>query len=141
MTYEQASARALGFKRDDGLLLTYKDGVLHHFTSAIQTARTAAENREKLLRYYSNYRQTAVDEGKKGTQEYVLVPGVDPSRAERLARLLVRQGIEVRQTTEVGKAGIRTIPAGSYLVSAAQPTGRLIRNLLEVNVDLSLIHI
>ncbi|MEO8359144.1 MAG: M14 family metallopeptidase [Vicinamibacteria bacterium] len=135
MTYEQASARALSWKRDDGLLLTFKDGVLHHFTAAIQTARTAAENREKLLRYYSNYRLSAIDEGKKGTQDYVLVPGIDPSRAERLARLLVRQGIDVRQSTEVGKVGIRTIPAGSYVVSAAQPTGRLIRNLLEVNVD------
>jgi Zinc carboxypeptidase len=135
MTYEQASARALAWKRDDGLLLTYKDGVLHHFTAAIQTARTAAENREKLLRYYANYRLSAVDEGKKGTVEYALVPGVDPSRAERLARLLVRQGIEVRQTTQAAKAGIRDIPAGSYLVSAAQPTGRLIRNLLEVSVD------
>jgi hypothetical protein len=135
MTYEQASARALAWKRDDGLLLTYKDGVLHHFTSAIQTARTAAENREKLLRYYSNYRLSAVEEGKKGTMEYALVPGVDPSRAERLARLLVRQGIDVRQTTEATKFGIRAVPAGSYLVSAAQPTGRLIRNLLDPNVD------
>jgi len=135
MTYEQASARALAWKRDDGLLLTYKDGVLHHFTAAIQTARTAAANREKLLRYYSNYRSTAVEEGRKGTIEYALVPGVDPSRAERLARLLVRQGIEVRQTTEAAKVGVRNVPAGSYLVSAAQPTGRLIRNLLELNVD------
>ncbi|MEO5762394.1 MAG: M14 metallopeptidase family protein, partial [Vicinamibacteria bacterium] len=135
MTYEQASARALSWKRDDGLLLTFKDGVLHHFTAAIQTARTAAENREKLLRYYSSYRLSAIDEGRKGTQDYVLLPGVDPSRAERLARLLVRQGIDVRQTTEVGKVGVRTIPPGSYVVSAAQPTGRLIRNLLEVNVD------
>jgi len=135
MTYEQASARALAWKRDDGLLLTYKDGVLHHFTAAIQTARTAAENREKLLRYYANYRQSAVDEGKKGTQEYALLPGVDPSRAERLARLLVRQGIDVSKTTQAAKAGMRDIPAGSYLVSAAQPTGRLIRNLLEANID------
>ncbi|MBX7185810.1 MAG: hypothetical protein K1Y01_11760 [Vicinamibacteria bacterium] len=135
MTYEQASARALAWKRDDGLLLTFKDGVLHHFTSAIQTARTAAENREKLLRYYSGYRQSAIDEGKKGAVEYALVPGVDPSRAERLARLLVRQGIEVRQTTEATKVGVRSVPAGSYLVAAAQPTGRLIRNLLELNVD------
>jgi hypothetical protein len=135
MTYEQASSRALAWKRDDGLLLTYKDGVLHHFTAAIQTARTAAENREKLLRYYAGYRQSAIDEGKKGTQEYALVPGVDPSRAERLARLLVRQGIEVRQTTEAAKVGTRTLPAGAYLVSAAQPTGRLIRNLLETNID------
>lgn len=135
MTYEQASARALNFQREDGLLLTYKDGVLHHFTSAIQTALTAAQNREKLLRYYSNYRLTAIEDGHKGAQEYVLVPGADPSRAERLARLLVRHGIDVRKTSEAAKVGVRSVPAGSYLVSAAQPTGRLIRNLLEANID------
>jgi len=135
MTYEQASARALAWEREDGLLLTYKDGVLHHFTAAIQTALTAAQNREKLLRYYSNYRLSAMEEGRKGTQEYVLLPGVDPSRADRLARLLVGHGIDVRKTTEPGKSGARGVPEGSYLISAAQPTGRLIRNLLEANID------
>ena len=34
MTYEQAAARGLAFKRRDGTTLTYCDGVLHHFTSA-----------------------------------------------------------------------------------------------------------
>lgn len=92
MTYEQASARALAFRREDGLTLTYKDGVLHHFTSAIETARTAAVNRDALLRYFADYRASAVAEGEKGVREYVLVPGSDPSRADRLARLLASQG-------------------------------------------------
>ena len=42
MTYEQASARALVLRRADGDLLTYGDGVLHHFTAAITSAHTAA---------------------------------------------------------------------------------------------------
>ena len=135
MTYEQASARALSFRREDGLTLTYKDGVLHHFTSAIETARTAAVNRDKLLAYFADYRASAVTEGEKGAREYVLVPGSDPSRAERLARLLASQGIEVRRADEAVRVGSRTIAAGGYIVSAAQPSGRLVRNLLDVQVD------
>jgi hypothetical protein len=54
MTYEQASARGLVFRRDDDSDLTYRDGVLHHFTAAITTAETAARNREKLLRDFAD---------------------------------------------------------------------------------------
>ncbi len=47
------------------------------------------------------FRRSAVDEGQRGpVREYLLVPGSDPSRAERLARLLAAQGIEVRRADE-----------------------------------------
>ena len=135
MTYEQASARALSFRRTDGEILTYKDSVLHHFTAAIETARTAAVNRAELLRYFADYRASAVAEGQRGIREYVLVPGADPSMAERLARLLRSQGIEVRRADEAVKLGPRTVAAGAFLVSTAQPSARLLRNLLDVHVD------
>ena len=132
MTYEQASARSLAFRRSDGTLLTYRDGVMRHFNAAITTAITAAKNRERLVRDFLEYRRSAVAEGERSpTREYVIVPGQDPSRAERLARNLVSQGIEVRRTDEPLKLSGRDIAAGAYLVSHAQPTGRLIRNLLD----------
>ena len=134
MTYEQASARGLVWRRTDGDLLTYRDAVVHHFTAAITTAATAAKNRERLVRDYLEYRRSAVQEGEKGTtREYVIVPGHDPSRALRLARNLSTQGIEVRRAEEPVKVGTRAIPAGAFLVSNAQPSGRLIRNLLDVH--------
>ena len=34
MTYEQASARGLAFRREDGTMLTYKQAVTQHFTAA-----------------------------------------------------------------------------------------------------------
>ncbi len=46
MTFEQASPRALVLRRSDGDLMTYGDGVTHHFTSALQTMVTAAKNRD-----------------------------------------------------------------------------------------------
>jgi len=132
MTYEQASARSLAFTRSDGTTLTYRDGVMHHFNAAIVTAITAARNRERLLREFLEYRRTAVTEGEKSTaREYVIVPGHDPARAARLAANLATQGIEVRRAEEPLKIGSREIPAGAWLVSHAQPTGRLIRNLLD----------
>lgn len=137
MTYEQASARGLLFRRRDDTVLSYGDGVLHHFTAALTTAATAARNRERLLRDFLDYRRTAVEEGARGTaQEYLLPPGSDPSRANRLARLLSAQGIEVKRATEAVRVGTRTLPAGTYVVPAAQPSGRLVRNLLDPHTAL-----
>jgi len=135
MTYEQASARSLSFARRDGTVLTFRDGVMHHFNAAIVTAVTAAKNRERLVRDFLEYRKSAAAEGEKGpVREYVLVPGHDPSRADLLAKNLATQGIEVRRATEPVTVGGRQLPAGTYLVSHAQPSGRLIRNLLERHI-------
>ncbi len=136
MTYEQASARGLAFSRSDGDTLTYRDGVMHHFNAAIVTAVTAARNRERFMRDYLEYRRSAVAEGEKGPiREYVIIPGHDPSRADLLARNLATQGIEVRRAEETIKLAARTVPAGAYIVSNAQPTARMVRNLLDPKTD------
>jgi hypothetical protein len=135
MTYEQASARGLAWRRQDGTILTYREGVLRHFTAAIVTAHTAAVNRERLLQDFFDYRRTAIQEGERGpVREYLLPPGADPARTTRLARLLVSQGIEVRRAEEAVKIGARTLPAGTFIVPLAQPGGRLLRNLLDAHV-------
>jgi hypothetical protein len=132
MTYEQASARGLLWKRTDGDTLTYRDGVVHHFVAAITTAVTAARHRERLVRDFFEYRRTAIEEGHNGgIREYVIVPGQDASRALLLARSVAAQGIEVRRTEEPIRVGGRTIPAGAYIASHAQPAGRMLRNLLD----------
>ena len=130
--------RGLAFARSDGDTLTYRDGVMHHFNAAIVTAVTAARNRERFMRDYLDYRRSAIAEGENGPiRDYVIVPGQDASRAEMLARNLATQGIEVRRADEPIKLGSRTIPAGAYLVSNAQPTARMIRNLLDPRTEQS----
>jgi hypothetical protein len=131
MTYEQASARGLAFRREDGTLLTYKDGVMQHFTAAITTAATSARNRERLLRDFLEYRRSAVRLGQQGTREYLIPPGSDPSRVEQLARLLVAQGIQVERAEDGFQSGARQLPRGTIIVPLAQPAGRLARNLLD----------
>jgi hypothetical protein len=137
-TYEQASARGLAFSRSDGDTLTYRDGVMHHFNAAMVTAITAARHRERFMADYLDYRRSAVAEGEKGPiREYVIIPGQDASRAQILARNLATQGIEVRRTEEAVKLATRTIPAGAFIVSNAQPTARMIRNLLDPKTEQS----
>ncbi|MEX2269824.1 MAG: M14 family zinc carboxypeptidase [Vicinamibacterales bacterium] len=136
MTYEQASSRGLRFTRSDETELTYRDGVVHHFTAAIQTAKTAAENREQLVRDYLEYRSSAARLGEIGTRAYVLVaPDHDPGRAAHLGRRLAAQGIEVFRADEAFPAGGRTVPAGSVIVPLNQPAGRLVRNLLDADIS------
>jgi hypothetical protein len=128
-TFEMASSRGLAYQRRDGSTLTFRDGVVRHFTAAIQTAETAARNRERLIRDFIEFRRTAVAEG--GATEYVLLPGQDRPRLERLARLLVMNGIEVRRVDAPLKAGGRDVPEGALIVPLAQPMSRLVRNLLD----------
>lgn len=131
-TYEMASARGLVYLKSDGTYLTYGDGVLRHFTSAIQTAATAAQNRERIVRSFLEFRASAVAMGRSGAREYVLHSAHDPGMALRLAETLVRNGIEVGRAAEDVRVGGRTLPArGTFIVPMDQPTHRLIRNLLD----------
>ncbi len=138
MTFEQASARSLLYeRRSDGRLLSYADGVVHHFTSGLQTALTAARHREEMLRDYLEYRRSAIEEGQRGeVREYLLPVGDDPARVSRLARLLAAQGVEIERLSAAVDVDGRSLPAGTYRVSAAQPAGRLVRNLLDREIVL-----
>ncbi len=135
MTFEQASARGLRLRRDDGDLLTYADGVLHHFTAAIETALTAARNRERILRDYHAFRRDGVEAGRSGPAEVVLHSAHDPGMAERLATMLVENGVEVHRASGPVAVDGRTLAAGaSFIVPLDQPLHGLIHNLLDPHV-------
>ena len=137
MTYEQASARALVLRKDDGDLMTYGDGVLHNFTAAITTAATSARNRERILRDYLAFRREGIELGRSGPAEYILHSAHDPSMADRLARMLVENGIEVRNPTgPVSVDGRQLSARGTYVIPLAQPLHRFVRNLLDDHVPM-----
>ncbi len=138
MTYEQASARALALERSDGDLLTYGDGVLRHFTAALTSARTAAAHRERILSDYLEFRRGGIELGGRGVAEYVLHSAHDPGMAERLARMLVRNGIEVREASGPVDVQDRRLPAaGTFVVPMDQPAHRFARNLLDRHVPMA----
>ena len=140
MTYEQASARGLVVRRSDESVMQYRDTVRHHFVASIATSDTAAVNREKLLADCYAYRQSAIREGRsEEIKSYVLPRRMNgnTSGVDKLAWLMARHGVEVRQAESDFRAGDETYPAGSYVISLAQPAKRLIRTLLDTHVPMS----
>jgi hypothetical protein len=149
MTYEQASVRGLVVKRNDESVMHYRDSVQHHFIASLSTAQTTARQREALLRYFYHYRRSAIEEGQKETvKEYIIAPGRDPNRATKLAALLWQQGIEVKRADASftnarvrdyyeDKLQTKEFPAGTYLVSLAQPAKRLAKSLMEKHTPMN----
>ncbi|MBX6365405.1 MAG: hypothetical protein IRZ00_16165 [Gemmatimonadetes bacterium] len=138
MTYEQAGGgrAGLAFRRADGLILTLKDRALHHWTTGEATARTAAANRTAMLLDFARFHRTQGE----GHPDILLVPGPDTMRAHALVALLRDEGIEVERTDRPFRADARVhagfrprrdFPAGTYLVRARQPRGRLAVTLLQ----------
>ena len=138
MTYEQASARALVLEKSDGDIMTYGDGVLHHFTAAITTAATAARHRESILRDYFEYRREGVEMGRSGPAELLLHSRHDPAMAKRLAMMLASNGIDVHFAKGPVDTSGELLPASStYIVPLDQPASRMARNLLDHHVPMS----
>lgn len=135
MTYEQASARGLVWRRFDGSELTYAESVRNHFVTSISTAEVVADNREKLWRDFYDYRAGAVEEGRRGkTRSYILPRSVNRAGTDELARLLAFHGIEVGRATADFRACGANFAAGAFIIDMAQPEKRRADVLLADNV-------
>ena len=132
-TYEQASTRGLVVRKSDDTTNTYRDTVRQHFVASMATAETSADHREDLLKGFYRFSQTAVEEGnKEKIREYVIPRRGDTSAVDKLIDNLVFQGVEVKRAT----AAIGEYPKGTYVIPLAQPAKRLIRTLLDTQVDM-----
>ncbi len=131
MTYENASARGLLWEKSDGTVFSFAESVQKHFVASLSTCEAAANNRKTLLENFWNYRRTAIEEGKSEVaKDYVLIREGDTTAADKLAEVLAAQGIEVRKAKDSFMVEGTRAPAGSYVISAAQPMKRMIRTLL-----------
>ncbi len=138
MTYEMASARGHQFARKDGSTLTYLDGVERHFTSSLATIETASIRREELLSRYREYRVSAVEQGRDSDKRTVILADANNKAGQqRLASLLQEHGIEVMSNSSAVDVCDTRYPKGSYFVDMAQPNYRLIRVLLDEQIDMA----
>jgi len=141
MTYEVAGQVGVAIRRDDNTMLTLADRIARHYTTALATARTAAANREGLLKYTYAANRARVDSGKN---VYLLSPA-SPNAGE-IARILRAQGIRVQQLAsplslratrvDTGASDSHNFPAGTIVVSTRQPFGALAEALLERNAEI-----
>ena len=135
MTYEQASARGLVVRQYDGNELHYRYTVRNHFVTSLSTAETVANNREKFLTDFYNFRVSAIEEGEgEDIRAYILPTQNDQAAANKLAGLLSRQDVEVSRAEAEFNACGQSYEAGSIVIRTDQPAKRFIRTLLDVEV-------
>jgi hypothetical protein len=137
----------LRVERDDETIITLRDGVDKHVEGGLAVLLLTAAERERKLRDYWRYRQTAIEEGRTGpVRAYVIVPGHDPARAAELVEMLMVHGIEVHRAGAAFElprgvdyftrtAAPRAIPAGAYVVPLDQPDKRMIQAMLEPRTE------
>ncbi|MEO1135407.1 MAG: M14 family zinc carboxypeptidase [Pseudomonadota bacterium] len=137
MTYEQASARGLKARKATGAEFDYRDTVRQNFVTFLATAEVTANNREKFLRDFYNYRASAINEGRTDSVRSFIFPAQrDPAAVRKIAWLLTEQGIEVERATQGFQACGQAYEAGAYVINLNQPAKRLARTLLDRNVPL-----
>lgn len=146
LTFETdgGGSKGLAWEREDGTILTLRDGVVHHHTGTMASLKLTAENKDQRLRDFYQYKKSAIDEGhREAMKQVVLLPGKDRSRAKLLVETLRLQRIEVKEVCKPSRvatahgyfgeaAGARDVPAGAYVVPLAQPQKRLAKALLEI---------
>jgi hypothetical protein len=145
MTFETdgGGSKGLAYRLPDGRVTTLFDGVLHHFTGAVASLITTADNREaRLMDLYAFRASAMADAAKEKVKQFVLVPGQDPVRAADLVNLLLKHQIEVFRLTApfpsaaahhlvTDEASKRSFAVGAYVIPTNQPQKRLLRTLLD----------
>ncbi|MGD9264388.1 MAG: M14 family metallopeptidase [Lysobacterales bacterium] len=138
MTYEQASSRGLVVRQYDGNEMSFAFTIRNHFVTSLSTAEVTAQNREKFLGEFYDYRVSAIEEGQKDDiRSYILPNQADQAAADKLAGLLVRQGVEVGRADSSFSACGKSYEPGAYVINTAQPAKRFIRTMLDVNVPMT----
>jgi zinc carboxypeptidase len=137
MTYEQASTRGLEVRRSDGKIVQYRDTVRDHFVASISSSETALRNKDRLLDNFYQYRKAAAADGATdAVREYILPHEGNISNVDKLAASLAFQGVEVKRATSTFQNAGKEYPAGTYVISMAQPARRLARTLLDAQVSM-----
>lgn len=143
--YEQARTGGQTLRRPWGQHLTYRESVHAQAVSSLSNLGTLARNREAILGDYLADKRRWLGAGER---VFALRPGRTPDRERHLLRTLMRQGVEVYRAEEAFTArdartslgetrGALELPAGTYLVSTAQPRGALVRAALELDTRFS----
>ncbi|MCH8270987.1 MAG: hypothetical protein IH985_07225 [Planctomycetes bacterium] len=141
LLYEQAGVSGSIVKRPSGELFTYRLAVKQNVTSSLANLETLRANRIRFLREFYEDRLWALSEQPPFTGTFLLPPGDDPSRRDRLIDLLDRQRIEYTIAADSFDAGDATdiwgqthdsirLPPGTLIVRSQQPRRRMIHAIL-----------
>jgi hypothetical protein len=138
MTYEQGSARGLIAERSNGQRLTYADTVWNQTVASLATIEAVSNERARWLSDFYAFHESAIAAGRSARNgRFALIPTqADQSGADRLARLLAGQRIEVFRSEAGFSACGQRFASGTYVIDLAQPAGRLAMVLLDTEVPI-----
>ena len=108
MTYETDGGGNLAYRRDDGTVVTMRDGMARHFTASLATLETVLSFKRERLADMLAFARASCTPAKDGPRAYVL-DASDPVRAAALAENLQYAGVEVAWR------------AGTFTAKAARP--------------------
>lgn len=145
MTHETNGGRLVNVEDRDGYVVTLREGIEKHFTSAMAVILSAAENREKLLEDYSRFKKRAVSGEFAGDFKRVVVQG-ERRELQRFAEHLGRMGIRYMMTESAwtqdkandywsDESGKREFAGPSVVIDMAQSLGPLAKAMLEPESD------
>ncbi len=141
--YEQAGVEGSLIKRPDGTYLTYRESVHHQFVSSIANLATAARNRVGLLKDFYRMKRNVLEQSRKGgPTAFIIDPGQNYSRLNRLIDRLLWAGVELYRaeadfTLKSARSYWETQPRshalskGSLIIPLNQPLRPLIEAILE----------
>jgi len=143
--YEQARFAGQSIQRRSGERVTYREAVAHQAVSSLANVRTLAQNRAAVLMSFRQIARANLQAETRGNDRmFVLVPGRNEAREDRLVRTLTAQGIECLRAEGgfTGRASVSTLDAtprdrqfaaGAIVVSPRQPMGSRMKAFLELD--------
>lgn len=145
MTHETDGGRLLAHRRQDDTILTLRDGVMKHFTSALAVIGAAGAHHDDLLASFIDFKKKAVTGQFAGKFKRVIVQGEVPA-LRRFALHLLSAGIQSSLSAKPipvsdahdyysSASGKVTIPGPALIVDMAQEQGPLAKALLEPGSD------
>ncbi len=109
------------------------DIVEYELTTFRSILATAARHSDDILRFRNRLATAEVERGRTEPPFFYVLP-VDPEdrgARQRLVRLLLDHGVEVRRTTESVEVSGRAVAAGTVVVPLAQPYRAFVKEVLE----------
>jgi hypothetical protein len=145
MTQETNGGRLLNVEERDGYVVTMREGLEKHFTSAMAVILSAAENRDRLMESFVDFKMSANSGKFAGKFQRVVLQG-DRRDLQRFAAQLERMGVKSGFTESSLKqekahdywsdeSGKRTFTGPTLVIDMAQSMGPIAKAMLEPTSD------
>jgi hypothetical protein len=142
LLYEAPALNSSALTQASGEVITYHDAVQRNVVGTLANLETLRHRRRELVRAFHQDRRWAVSDEGPMQETFLLAPGGDRSRVQRLLELLARHGLEhevaagpVEARGAVDLFGARAesmkLPAGTAIFGPRQPLRRLMHAILE----------